>query len=155
MRLVVLLAALLAAGSAYAQRLPGPIPARVLSVYDGDTITVEAEIWPGHFVRSGVRVDGLDTPEIRGECEWEKQAARAARDRLKAILRAATAVTLTAIRKGKYAGRVVARVHADGADVAAILIQESHARPYDGGKRAGWCEGRGPAVTGEAARDQL
>lgn len=55
-------------------------PARVLSVYDGDTVKVEAAMWPGLTWKGSVRVEGVDTPELRGKCEAEKRKARAARD---------------------------------------------------------------------------
>ena len=113
-------------------------PARVVSVYDGDSIKVEAEIWPGLTWSGSVRVDGVDTPEIRGKCDAEKAAAVAARDFVAA--RAGDRVTLYDVQLGKYAGRVVARVQLDdGADLTHALIDAGHGRPYDGGKREGWC----------------
>ena len=37
------------------------VPATVTSVYDGDTIKVQAEIWPGFIWSGSVRVLGIDT----------------------------------------------------------------------------------------------
>lgn len=51
------------------------VPATVVSVYDGDTFTVEARPWPGMTLRTSVRVRGVDTPEIRGKCQAEKDLA--------------------------------------------------------------------------------
>ncbi len=48
--------------------------------YDGDTLTVDAEPEPGLTARTSVRVDGIDTPEIRGGCPAEKALALQARD---------------------------------------------------------------------------
>jgi endonuclease YncB( thermonuclease family) len=49
-------------------------------------------------------------------------------------------VALTDIRFGKYARRVVARVSAGGVpDIAEGLLARGLARPYDGGRRSGWC----------------
>ncbi len=39
-----------------ADTIPGPITARVVSVYDGDTLTVNAEPRPGITIRTSVRV---------------------------------------------------------------------------------------------------
>ena len=50
----------------------GPVSAKVIKVYDGDTFTVEAYPWPGLEAKASVRIDGVDTPEIRGKCEAEK-----------------------------------------------------------------------------------
>ena len=110
------------------------VPAAVLSVYDGDTITVEARIWPGLTWTGSVRVRGVDTPEIRGKCAAEKAAAIAARDFV-----LGDAVTLAGVAHGKYAGRVVADVVlSDGRNLATVLIEAGYA-PYEGGQRRGWC----------------
>ena len=114
------------------------IPARVVSVYDGDTVRVEASMWPGMTWKGSVRVDGVDTPELRGKCEAEKVKARAARDFVRA--RIGKRVVLTDVKKGKYAGRVVAGIRLkDGSDLTQLLIRQGHGRPYGGGRRQGWC----------------
>jgi len=49
----------------------------IARVYDGDTITVNVPQWPdivGEEV--GIRVRGIDTPEIRGGCEAEEESPR-------------------------------------------------------------------------------
>ncbi len=114
------------------------VPATVLSVYDGDTLNVEAEIWPGLTWQGSVRVRGVDTPEIRGQCDAEREAAKAARDFVRKA--AGKTVTLTDIERGMYAGRVVADVLLqDGRDLLDALIGAGHGRAYDGGRREGWC----------------
>ena len=62
-----------------AQHYDGPIVADVVSVYVGDTLTVDAHPWPQITMRVSVRVNGIDTPEIRGKCEEEKVLAQNAR----------------------------------------------------------------------------
>ena len=64
-----------------ADAIPGPIVATVVKVYDGDTLTVNAYPWPGMTVRTAVRVNGVDTPEIRGLCDAETELAKRARDK--------------------------------------------------------------------------
>ncbi len=123
---------------ALADPIPGPITAHVVSVYDGDTITVAAVPWPGVTIRVGVRVEGIDTPEILGKCEAEKALAVRARDRARELVGAT--VELRNVRHGKFAGRVVADVYADGVRLADVLIAGGLGRAYDGGKREGWCE---------------
>ena len=124
------------------------VPADVISVYDGDTIKVNANVWPGLTWRGSIRVRGVDTPEIRGKCEDEKARARAAKEFVQSTIaqfplsdKAYWVVTLHNVKLGKFAGRVVADVELpDGTDLAALLIETGHARTYDGGARSGWCE---------------
>jgi endonuclease YncB( thermonuclease family) len=118
--------------------IPGPVRAQVVSVYDGDTLTVDAEPWPGVTIRTGVRVNGIDTPEIRGRCDEEKALAIQARDRVREL--ADLTVELRGVHFGKYAGRVVADVYAGGERIGDVLIREGLAREYDGtGPRQPWC----------------
>lgn len=114
------------------------VPADVISVYDGDTFKAQAHPWPGMSIDVSVRVNGIDTPEIRGKCESEKQAAIAARDYVRGVL--GESVTLKNVKRGKYAGRVVADVYlTDGRSLTGLLIASGLGRAYDGGKRSGWC----------------
>ncbi len=142
-RVCYLIAALLARPSVAfaADTIPGPIVATVISIHDGDTMTVNAHYpWPGMTIRTAVRVNGIDTPEIRGLCEAETELAEKARDYVRATV--GDHVELTNITLGKYAGRIIADVAlADGRSLAALLIAEGLGREYDGGARLGWCDG--------------
>lgn len=120
-------------------QIAGPILCALLSVYDGDTISVECEIWPKFTVTASVRIRGIDTPEIRAKCPEEKRRAIAARDYLSLIIR--DRVEIRDVQLGKFAGRVVADVFIEGVSVAEILIARDLGRPYSGGKREGWCDG--------------
>ncbi len=135
--LVAMLAFPAHAAAAGADAIPGPVNARVVSVYDGDTLTVDAAPWPGLTARTSVRVAGVDTPEIRGRCQREKDLAIRARDFVRATVGAQ--VQLTNVRLGKYAGRVIADVWVDGRKLSDLLIAENLGRPYHGGRREGWC----------------
>ncbi len=74
---------ILPVGAAGADPLPGPIPARVERVVDGDTLAVRARIWPGHEVAVLVRLDGVDAPQLRRpRCARERRRGEAARDAL-------------------------------------------------------------------------
>ncbi len=119
--------------------LSGPIPAEVVRVLDGDTVTVRARIWVGQELEIKVRLAGVDAPELRGRCAMERDQARLARDFLRARI-AGRPVRLYLVQYGKYAGRVLARVEAaDGTDLGAALLAAGLARPYDGGRREPWC----------------
>ncbi|MSP82523.1 MAG: nuclease [Alphaproteobacteria bacterium] len=119
--------------------IDGPVEATVIAVIDGDTLVVEARIWPDHTVRAAVRLDGIDAPELRGACVGERLLAWRAKDALAAI--AGVNVRLVAVRHDKYGGRVVARVQdSAGRDLGARLVASGLARAYDGGQRQPWCD---------------
>lgn len=139
--LAALLLALLGVPSPTGAReeLAGPIPAEIVAVIDGDTVKLRAHIWLGQEVEISVRLAGIDTPELRGDCDAERHLAQQARDYL-AILLAGATVSLRDIAYDKYGGRVVALLFdAAGRDLGAALVAAGYARPYDGGKRAAWC----------------
>lgn len=113
--------------------LTPPIEPVVLdSVFDGDTLFV----WR---TRTGIRLAGIDTPEIRGKCAEEKLAALQARDRLRALLDAARKVEISDCQRDtEMYGRQLCRIAADGQDVGDQLVAEGLARVWTG-KREEWC----------------
>lgn len=121
-----------------AEPLPGPVPAELVRVIDGDTVAVRAHIWPGHYVETRVRLLGVDAPERRGPaCEAERALAHEATAFTTRWLERA-AIGLEEVDRGSFAGRVVARIRrADGADLSADLIAAGLAAPY--GAAAPWC----------------
>lgn len=122
------------------ERMEGPFSAEVIEVVDGDTMDVRVHIWLGQDVVTRVRLTGIDTPELRGQCPAEKILAEKARDMLKNLV-AAGEVTLRDVAFDKYGGRVLARVmDGEGRALADRLIAAGLARPYDGKARAGWCD---------------
>lgn len=111
----------------------------VVSVYDGDTFKVNVDGWPDVVGRNiSVRVAGIDTPEMRGKCEYEKQLAREAKQFAADRLMGAEMVRLVNIKRGKYF-RLVAVVYVDGVSLGEALIKQGLAVRYDGGTRVGWC----------------
>jgi len=122
-----------------AKTFTGPVEAKVLRVIDGDTFVAEAQIWPGHSIRTSVRIRGIDAPEMRSRCVAEKKAARRSRAVLARLIGDGP-VTISAIGGAKYYGRVLADVaDARGRPVAARMLGLGMARPYEGGKREAFC----------------
>lgn len=112
--------------------------ATVRSVYDSDTIRADIMLGLDLVLRNQpIRIEGLDTPEIQGRCAREQAFAREARDRLRELPLGGE-TTLELHGENRY-GRTLAVVRVDGCDVAEPLIAEGLARPYDGGRREGWC----------------
>lgn len=116
------------------------VPARVGYIVDGDTFSGVVKLEGGVDVSVRVRIRNVDTPEIHGDCEYERNIAASAREKLGQIIPVGTMVELTNVKDDKYLGRIDANVaDASGADVGARLIREGFGRPYDGGRRQPWC----------------
>ena len=113
---------------------------KVISVYDGDTFRVNIDSLPpivGKNIR--IRVNGVDTPEIRGKCQYEKNLALKARDFVRNKLANAKEIKLTNLQRGKYF-RVVANVVVDGVSLEQELLDNKLAYEYSGGKKLSWCK---------------
>ncbi|WP_230425639.1 thermonuclease family protein [Spartinivicinus ruber] len=115
------------------------VVSKVTSIYDGDTFRVNIKGWPKIIgERVSIRVKGVDTPELKGQCEKEKQLARKAKQHTVSLLRSAKKIELRNIQRGKYF-RILANVYVDGKSLTNSLIKAKLARPYHGGTRKGWC----------------
>ena len=113
----------------------------VVSVYDGDTFKVHIACWPGIVgYRISVRIVGIDTFEIRGKCQAEKDQAKLAKQFVTNHLQSAQIVELRNIKRGKYF-RILADVFVDEINLAEAIIEAGLAVVYDGGtKTKNWCE---------------
>jgi micrococcal nuclease len=109
---------------------------QVIKVYDGDTITVAARLpmMNSPIYRFSVRLNGIDTPELKGKCEDEREAAKNAKDTLSELI-LNKQVTLKNVDTEKY-GRILADVYIGDVHVNKWLIDEKFALPYDGGAKA-------------------
>jgi endonuclease YncB( thermonuclease family) len=113
---------------------------KVISVYDGDTFRVNIDSLPPIVGKNiPIRVNGVDTPEIRGKCQYEKDLALEARDFVRVKLANAKEIKLTNLQRGKYF-RVVANVVVDGVSLERELLDNKLAYEYDGGKKLSWCK---------------
>jgi endonuclease YncB( thermonuclease family) len=86
-----------------------------------------------------VRLEGVDTPEINGKCQYEKDLAIEARDFVRNKLSKAKEIKLNEIQRGKYF-RVVAKVFIDGVSLEKELLDKGLAYKYKGGKKINWCK---------------
>ena len=109
--------------------------------YDGDTITFNLpDLHPIIGEKISVRVNGIDTPEIKGNCEKEKYDAKQAKEMVADILKNAEQIILKNIERGKYF-RIAANILVDGEDLGDMLIEAGVAVKYDGGKKSHkWCK---------------
>jgi len=118
----------------------------ITSIYDGDTFSIETEIWPQHFIRTNIRMYGIDTPEMtwRGKCQKEKDLGLAAREFLVKFIDNASynkiPMTITRISHDKYNKRFVAKLFVGNKDVSKMMIDSGHAVEYYGkGTKKDWC----------------
>ena len=112
---------------------------KVISVYDGDTFRVDIDSLPPIVGKNiPIRLNGVDTPEIQGKCQYEKDLALEARDFVRSKLDNAKEIKLTKLQRGKYF-RVVADVYVDGVSLEQELLENELAYKYSGGKKSSWC----------------
>ena len=115
--------------------------AKYIRNYDGDTVTFDIpNLHPVIGDAVSIRVRGIDTPEIRGKCQKEKDLAYEAKKVVADALIGVKDITLTEVGRGKYF-RLVANILADGKDLSKILLDKQLAVVYNGGtKTKNWCE---------------
>lgn len=110
---------------------------RVIDVYDGDTITIASYVElngePRKLYKFSCRLNGIDTPEIKGGSPTEKECATIARDALRKLI-LGKVVTLFNHSKEKY-GRVLADIYHDKIHLSEWMIEKRYAVPYDGGTK--------------------
>ena len=108
---------------------------RVIKVYDGDTITIASKLPFDNspLYRLSVRLNGIDTPEIKGKTDDEKIAAKLVKDALSSLI-LNKYVTLKNIQTEKY-GRILADVYIGEIHINMWLITEKYAVNYDGGTK--------------------
>ena len=138
---LLLITVLLTTFSAQAAPQYGTVTvSKVINVYDGDTFRVNIDSLPPIVGKNiPIRVSGVDTPEIRGKCLYEKNLALKARDFVRGRLANAKEIKLTNLQRGKYF-RIVANVVVDGVSLGQELLDNKLAYEYSGGKKLSWCK---------------
>jgi micrococcal nuclease len=124
------------------------ILAEYVDNYDGDTVRVNLpELkkmdkdgkYSLFWDKISVRIGGIDTPEIKGNCSNETELAKRAKSFVRTKLEEAKKVTIAIEGPDKYF-RILGGIYADGVPLAQMLMDEGYAVPYDGGtKKNTWC----------------
>ncbi len=109
--------------------------AKVVSVYDGDTITVVFK-FAGTFYKWNCRLNGIDTPEMKSKNAAEKQQAIKARDFLREQI-LGKIVEITCQEFDKY-GRLLVTVKYSDININDLMITEGFAKSYTGGTKEEW-----------------
>jgi micrococcal nuclease len=115
--------------------------AKCVSVYDGDTIHVVFKM-PNHneCYKWVIRVNGVDTPELRTRNKYEKQLGYKARDFLSNLI-LDKIIILECLDFDKY-GRLLGEIYSECNEksISNQMIEQGHAKAYDGGTKAKWLE---------------
>lgn len=111
------------------------IVSEVISIYDGDTFRVNIKSYPDIAGESmSLKVNDIDTPEMRGKCQKGKDLAHEAKQFTISKLRAAKKIELRNIQSGKYF-RIVADMYVDNENLTELLIHNNIGVKYDGGNK--------------------
>lgn len=104
-------------------------------VVDGDTIEALVDLGFDTWKAVTIRLDGIDAWESRTRDDEEKVKGLAAKARLIELMdNADNEFILLSNGVGKF-GRCLGDILIDGKSVNKRLIEEGHAKVYDGGKR--------------------
>lgn len=115
--------------------IPPITSGKVVKVYDGDTFTLAAKLpnTDGPVYRFTVRLNGIDTPEIKGKTATEKELAKRARDALSSLIMNKI-IILKNIETEKY-GRLLADVYVEDIHINEYMVVNKYAVKYDGGTK--------------------
>lgn len=112
---------------------------KVISVYDGDTFRANIKGFQAIVGENiSIRINAVDTAEIRGKCNKEKSLAIQAREFTKVKLDQAEVIRLENIKRGKYF-RLAADVFVDDINLGDLLIESGLAYRYNKRAKKSWC----------------
>lgn len=108
---------------------------KVVKVYDGDTITIASylPIPNSPLYRFSVRLNGIDTPEIKGKTREEKELALTAKNALSEMI-LGKVIELRNIENEKY-GRILADVYLGPTHINEWMVENKYAVRYNGGTK--------------------
>lgn len=97
----------------------------VVSVYDGDTVTLNIDVGFSTHRIEHCRLSRIDSPELRGD---NRQAGLTARDFLRELLPVGSTVQIQTIKdnREKY-GRYLAEIHTQAGCVNDLMVHAGHA----------------------------
>ena len=115
--------------------------AKVLRVYDGDTIIIAAR-YNNKIHKFHARLYGIDCSEIRSSNMYEKNRGLQARQYLKKLIEEKT-IDIDVLNNRKYDGKIIKEkygrlliiAHLNGINIAKELIEKGFAVEYYGGRK--------------------
>ena len=111
-------------------------PAKYLSNYDGDSIRVEI-----NGRNEAVRLSGVDSAEIRGKCQAERELAIRARDFTRTWATRSTLTLTTGKREREKYGRLLGELtNTEGESLSDKLVEAGLAVRWTGKRFQHWCD---------------
>ena len=109
--------------------------AHAFEAVDGDTVKEDGALY---------RLEGYDTPEIRGRCLAERMMAKLAQARMKQLLNSGQWMSVGLTGAKDRWGRKIITITLQGVPMDAIMLTEGYAVPYLCPKnrcprRVDWC----------------
>lgn len=108
------------------------VTAKVVKVYDGDTLTAVFDTCGAGFFRHQIRLCDIDTPEMHGKTQAEKDAAILARDYSKSLCESSSSIVTLNIKDTDKYGRLLASVNCGGIDISQAMLAHGFAVSYEG-----------------------
>ena len=105
---------------------------KVIKVYDGDTIHIATVVFNDVISKFRVRINGVDTPELRSSDPVQKQAAYTIRDLLHQKI-FGKMIELLNVKYDKY-GRILADIVLieENLNISQWLLESGYAAIYNG-----------------------
>ena len=114
--------------------------AKVLSVYDGDTMTLQVDLGFNMSFKTSCRLMGIDTAEMKTKDESIKKLATASRDFVRSIALDKT-ILIKTYKDDKY-GRILVdawtlndKWQPSEKTISQMMIDQGFAKAYDGGTK--------------------
>jgi micrococcal nuclease len=98
--------------------------AKIISVYDGDTVTAVMDLGFNITNKIKIRLHGINAPEIRGK---QRPEGLKSRDYLRSLILDKEVIIQTLKdKKGKY-GRYIGIIHLEDKNINELLVESRHA----------------------------
>lgn len=111
-------------------------------VYDGDTVKAVLDLGFGTRCDKSLRIQGIDAPEVRTRCPFQKYAALLVKQVLYQFMISRYDWQFLSTKRSKFEGRAIGQVFVPGhrteTDVGAYLLRNQLVVPYQGNKRKEW-----------------
>ena len=147
------------------KKLPALFPAKILSVYDGDTFTFGMEDHGAYYSYHG-RVDGIDCPEMKPGLnvphrDLEKKFATKIRDVLRGKYEGK--IVMLEFAKWEKFGRPLVRIFeylstatdGKGMNIGEWLVKQEYAVAYGGGTKESWADKLGKMAQADPKKLEL